>query len=75
MVAHVINNNLISDHQHGFRSNTSCITQLLLIIEHWSKLIDQENSADTIYFDFKKAFDTVPHQHLIAKMKRYHFHN
>ena len=41
MVAHFIDNNLISDHKRGFRSNRSCITQLLLIMEHWSKLIDQ----------------------------------
>ena len=70
-----MNNNLISDHQHGIRSNRSCITQLLLIVGHWSKLIDQGNSDDTIYLDFQKDFDTVPHQRLIAKMKKYHFSN
>ena len=72
MVAHLINNNPISDHQHGFTINKSCITQLLLIMEHWSKLIDQGN---TIYLAFQKAFDTVPHQHLNAKMKMYNFSN
>ena len=55
MVVHLMNNNLISDHQHGFRSNIYCITQLLLITEHWSKLIH------IIYLDFQKTFDTVPH--------------
>ena len=44
-------------------------------MEHLSKIIDQGNSDDTIYLDLQKAFDTVPHQRLIAKMKKYHFSN
>ena len=75
MVANLIYNNLISDHQHGLRSKKSCITQLLLIMEHWSKLIHQGNNVDTIYLDFQKAFDTIPHQRIIAKTKKYHFSN
>ena len=44
-----------------------------MIMEHWLKLIYHENNVDTIYFNFKKAFNTVPYQHLIAKIKQYHF--
>ena len=69
MVVHLINNNLISCHQLGFRSNRSCITQLLLIMEHWLRLIDQGNSVGAIYLNFQNTSDTVPHQRLIANMK------
>ena len=62
---------LYSDCQHGFRSGRSCISQLLEVIEDFSKLIDEEIPFDVIYLDFKKAFDTVPHQRLIVKMKSY----
>ena len=75
MAAHLTNNNVISDHQQGLRRNRSCITQLRLTMEHWPKLIEQGNNVDTINLDFLKAFDTVQHQHLIAKMKKYHFSN
>ena len=31
----------------------------------------QRNFVDTIYFDFKKAFDMVPHKRLVAKLESY----
>ena len=33
--------------------------------------VDKENYFDIIYLDFAKAFDTVPHDKLLAKMKAY----
>ena len=31
--------------------------------------IDEESPVDIIYLDFQKAFDKVPHQKLIFKLK------
>ena len=62
---------LYSDCQHGFRSGRSCVSQLLEVIEDFTKFIDNEIPFDVIYLDFKKAFDTVPHRRLIEKMKGY----
>ena len=34
-----------------------------------TKAIDEDCPDDTIYFDFSKAFDTVPHYRLLQKLK------
>ena len=35
------------------------------------KIIDKGGTIDYLYFDFKKAFDKVPHQRLIYKAEQY----
>jgi hypothetical protein len=37
----------------------------------WTEKIDNYNSIDTIYLDFQKAFDTVPHIRLLSKLEGY----
>ena len=46
-------------------------TQLLYVMEHWTKILDDGNDVDIIYLDFHKAFDCVPHQRLLSKLKAY----
>ena len=31
--------------------------------------VDRGEPVDVLYFDFRKAFDRVPHQRLLLKMK------
>ena len=57
--------------QHGFVSGRSCLTNLLTSLEDWTKEIDDGYPVDVIYLDIAKAFDSVPHQRLKMKMKRY----
>ena len=51
----------------------SCITQLLHIhaMEHWTKSLDDGNDVDIVYLDFCKAFDCVPQQCVLFKLKAY----
>ena len=63
--------NLYSDCQHGFRKGRSCTTQLLQVIEDFTYLIDNSQPIDVIYLDFQKAFDQVPHQRLLYKLNVY----
>ena len=49
----------------------SCITQLLHAMEHWTKSLDDGNDVDIVYLDFCKAFDCVPHQCILFKLKAY----
>ena len=71
IVDHLESNHLLSKHQHGFRSNRSCLTQLLEYFTEIHDIIDKGDPVDAIYLDCKKAFDTVPHKRLIEKLKSY----
>ena len=68
---HLIDNNLLSKHQYGFVSGRSTITQLLVTLNDWLLSFDNDVHVDAVYMDFRKAFDTVPHQRLINKLKGY----
>ena len=68
---HLESNNLLSRHQHGFRSNRSCLTQLLEYFLEIHEIIDERDPVDAIYLDCQKAFDTVPLKRLLAKLEAY----
>ncbi|BHF82429.1 hypothetical protein SprV_0802556700 [Sparganum proliferum] len=61
---------LLSNAQHGFRRGRSCLTNLLYCLEQWTRAIDEGNVVHVAYIDFKKAFDSVPHQLLLYKLSR-----
>ena len=59
----------LSIHQHGFMKNKSCLSNLLETFDSIINLLEEGASVDIFYFDFKKAFDRVPHNRLIYKLK------
>nr|VZI04538.1 unnamed protein product [Spirometra erinaceieuropaei] len=61
---------LLSDVQHGFRRGRSCLTNLLYCPEQWTRAIDEGNVVHVAYIDFKKAFDSAPHQRLLYNLSR-----
>ena len=71
IVEHLEDNNLLSNHQHGFRSRRSCLTQLLEYFTELHDIVDLGDPVDAIYLDCKKPFDTVPHKRLIKKLESY----
>ena len=73
IVSHLKYNELIRDSQHGFRKGRSCLTNLLVFLDKVTGYID-EGYVDVIYLDFAKAFDKVPHQRLLDKLKRHGIH-
>ena len=42
---------------------------------HWTYNLDRGVQIDVIYTDFEKAFDKVPHQGLISKLKACNFNS
>ena len=69
MVDFLTRHKLINQTQHGFLKGRSCLTNLLDFMEHISKWADDGSPVDVIYLDFQKAFDKVPHQRLLIKLK------
>ena len=71
IVNHIESNKLIRDTQHGFRPGLSCTSNLLNFLELATKAVDEGNAFDIIYFDFSKAFDKVPRERLLSKLKAF----
>ena len=59
--------------QHGFRHNRSCVTQLIQYVHFLASTLDIGGQVDTIYLDMAKAFDRVPHQKLLYKLRFFGF--
>ena len=69
---YVEENKLLSTmHQFGFRSNDSCVNQLLSIVHNLWKDFDAHSTLETrgVLVDMGKAFEKVWHQRLIFKLK------
>ena len=58
-------------HQSGFRSLHSVVTSLLNNTNDWYINIDNGKYTAMVFIDLKKAFDTVNHQILLAKLNKY----
>ena len=69
LMCHLESSNYLTQAQHGFRSGMSCLTQLLEYLFELENAMDDGDSVDSIYLDCSKAFDTVPHAHLLAKLR------
>ena len=60
--------NLLSSAQAGFRSNRSISTQLVETVSKFHRYMRNGNSFDCVYFDFRKAFDSLDHRLLLHKL-------
>ena len=54
--------------QHGFQKGLSCETQPATTVDQLQKRLDDKQQVDLIILDFQKAFDKVPHRHLLHKL-------
>ena len=61
--------NLLHDAQSGFRSNHSCQTALINIIDKWIEEVNNGNVNVVILLDLKKAFDVVDHDIMAKKLE------
>ena len=68
IVNHMMANNIFSSQQYGFVKGRSTVLQLLNVMDVWTNAIDNGDSIDTVYIDFTKAFDEVPHNILMSKL-------
>ena len=59
----------LSSNQHGFFPTRSTSTNLLQLSNMLANELDSGNQVDVIYFDLRKAFDSVLHKLLIKKLR------
>ena len=71
LLNHFNHHSLLNANQHGFVPKRSCTSQLLMVLEDWTRAIQRNSYSDVIYLDFSKAFDTVPHKQLLHKLLSY----
>ena len=75
LYSYLNNNDLLSDRQSGFRpfhSTSTCLTEIT------DFLLDNMNSKQltgSIFLDLRKAFDVIPHDLILRKMKYYGIRN
>ena len=65
----LVKHKITNTSQHGFLKARSCLTNLLCFLEEITKWVDDGSPLDVFYLDFQKAFDKVPHQRLLLKLK------
>ena len=60
---------MLSDVQFGFRSKRSTVSLLLSAVHDWAKSLNDHLSTHCVFIDFAKAFDSVSHARLLAKLQ------
>ena len=62
---------LFSRAQAGFRTHEECVTQAACMIEIIQRRRIVQEPTYVVFVDLKKAYDTVPHEALFAKLFRF----
>ena len=69
MVPFLEEKNLISNHQHGFRSTHSTCFNLLESLNDWTENLDSGLETVVVHVNFARAFDSVSIPKLVHKLK------
>jgi hypothetical protein len=64
---------ILSDYLSAFRKGYSCQSVLMNMVEDWKLALDSGNIVYALIIDLSKAFDTLPHDKFISKLKVYGF--
>ena len=64
-------NNLIPQHQFGFRKKHGTIEQVNRVVSKVRKTIENKNICNAVFLDVAQAFDKVWHKGLLKKLKSY----
>ena len=65
---HLVCNDLLSPFQSGFRRGDSTSLQLFRVVHQLMSAVDSGKATAMVFYDFRKAFDTVWHAGLLQKL-------
>ena len=72
ILGHLEEHGILTNLQYGFRTGTSCETQLITTFHDIASAYNKKGSQiDMAISDFSKAFYTVSHDSLLSKLKHY----
>jgi retron-type reverse transcriptase len=71
LLRHIKNNNILSNHQYGFRHNSSTELASYKLINEILEALNNKIPVRGIFCDLNKAFDSVNHDVLLSKLKFY----
>ena len=66
----IYSNNLMSNCQFGFRPKSSTQEALLSVTHSWHQLLTNHQQVAAVFFDVRKAFDSVPHDCILTSIWR-----
>ena len=71
LIKFIDKNDILYDLQYGFRNKHSSQHAILDIVNTIHSNMDNRKYSCGIFIDLKKAFDTVNHEILLAKLENY----
>ena len=75
LVTYINENRLLHKYQFRFQEDKATYMAFIVLIEKVTEAIDKGESVVGVFLDFSKAFDTVDHGILVAKLHKYGVHD
>jgi len=66
---HLSNSYPLAANQWGFQHGKSTTASLLAIVHYWLQALESGKEIVAIFYDLRKAFDSVPHAPLLQKLR------
>ena len=72
---HLLLNGILTPTQWGFLEGTSTVTALIKCTDDRLRCLEDGNDICAVFFDYRKALDSVPHRPLVVKLRSYGLDN
>ena len=73
LMTYLQRHNLITPHQSAYLEKHSTTTALHNMVDNWLENVDNQSKTAVAFLDITKCFDTVNHEILTMKLKKFNF--